>query len=104
MSKEARRLWYGDWQGDEPTDTVVITPDDEDVPPPPPVDRGKLWRRVAIVAGVAALFGLGVILATSGNNDWLTSQLPLTQTQTAPTPQQVPQPPPPVGAPCGGGW
>jgi hypothetical protein len=101
MSKDDRRLWFGDWRDDEPTDTVVITPDDGD-DPPPNVDRSKTWRQLAIVGSIAALCAIGVILASSGNDEWITSKLPLTQTQPAPTPQsQTPQAPP--QAPPGGG-
>src|SRR3954467_5144339 len=102
MRKQARRLWFGDWQHDqEPApdaDTVVITPDDDGFERPPRSARWNARRAVAAGAAVAILFVLALSLF-SGKDAKRTasqqSQDPLSQTPPAQTPQvpqtQVPQ-------------
>ena len=80
MRRQARRLWFGDWQRDEApappppvaadpsqTDTFVILPAD-DVGAEPGEDRRKVQRRVAALAAFA-LFGALCIAVFVGGND-----------------------------------
>jgi hypothetical protein len=109
MSKQARKLWFGDWRRDEEpgqTDTFVITPDDDEDAPAAEEPRRNGPRTAAIVAVIAALFALGLLLASggSGNKPVVSDQSQFgPQTQT---PQVLPQVPPqgqvPQGGPQGG--
>src|SRR4051794_2916335 len=89
MRKQARRLWFGDWQHDqEPApdaDTVVITPDDDGYERPPRSGRWSVRRAIAAGVAVAVLFVLALSLF-SGNDDKRTA---FQQSQTPP-PTQTP--------------
>ena len=108
MSKDARKLWLGDWREDG--DTFVITqPDDEDFEPlPEGPPKGR--RALAIGAAAVALAALGLLLASDASNrPQLSAQVQIPQAQ-APIPQipqaQIPQTPqgvPPQGGGGGGG-
>jgi len=96
-----RRLWFGDWQRDDPeqTDTVVIRPDDgEDAPDP--VDPRRNVRRGAIAAAIAIFVAAVFALSSGGNDDPATSEqsdVQVPQPQLQVPPNQVPQTPPPQG-------
>ena len=100
MRKQARRLWFGDWQqGADQADTVVILPDegaDEQVQSEksrPLINRG-------IVAGVsiAAVVALMLAISSANNDKTLASrQSPIPPAQTQVPSNQLPQVP--QGAP-----
>jgi hypothetical protein len=111
MRKQARRLWFGDWQRDqEPTrsraaagdpgaDTVVFMPDDEDGPRSS--NRKRNLQRGALLVAIA-VFIAAVFALSSGGDKQLTSErteAPQTQAPQVPQPQipQVPQGAPPQG-------
>jgi hypothetical protein len=109
MKKQARRLWFGDWQREgagepEPADTFQILPDDDE-DAAAPVDRGRNVKRGAILAGIAGICALVFALSSGGSNKPLTSdrsdpvppaQAPQAQPQ-APQIPQAPQGAPPQG-------
>jgi hypothetical protein len=115
MRKQARRLWFGDWQrgedaptqavGHDDSDTVVITPVDDAGAPLRPEPRRRIQPRTAILLGIAALCALGIVLASGGDNKKQTADrtsTPPTQTPQFQTPQAQPQVPPaqaPQGVP-----
>jgi hypothetical protein len=105
MRKQARRLWFGDWQrGDEaPTpaepvgagsdqaDTVVITPVDDGAAERRAERQRNLRRGIASVAAIAVLCALGFALLSGGDDNRLTSERP--QDPSTQTPQAQPQVP-----------
>jgi hypothetical protein len=111
MRKQARRLWFGDWRGDEEPahaqgaaadhdDTVVITP--EDVGDEQAAEhRRSIQRRVIGVAAVALLAAIGFAISSGRDDTSLVSEQ--AQTPPAQIPQaqpqvpQVPPGPPPQG-------
>jgi hypothetical protein len=115
MRKQARRLWFGDWQrgDDEPTaavgnddaDTVVVTPVDDSGAPLRPEPRRRIQPRMAVLLGIAALCAFGFGLASGGGDKKQTAartQSPPAQTPQFQTPQAQPQLPPaqtPQGVP-----
>lgn len=113
MRKQARRLWFGDWQRHDepaPAERVAGGPDESDTVMITPVDEGDAkWRaerRRNIGRGAAGLAALAVLVALgfrlAGGHD--AKPTPVTaQTPPAQTPQAQPQVPQvPQGAPPGG--
>jgi hypothetical protein len=113
MRKQARRLWLGDWHGDEEaqrvapgldqTDTVLITPEDEEGAQPPE-PRRDIQRRVAAGVAIGLIFALGFIVFSGGGADKPPAseqaQVPPAQIPPAQIPQaqpQIPQGAPPQG-------
>jgi hypothetical protein len=111
MRKQARRLWFGDWQRDQEAtqsrsaasdpeaDTVVFIPDDEDAPRPSNPKRNL--QRGAILTAIA-VFIAAVFALSSGGDKPLSSdrsEAPQTQAPQVPQPQipQGPQGAPPQG-------
>src|SRR3954466_5282901 len=105
MRKQARKLWFGDWQrGDEePTtaesvgagsdqaDTVLITPVDDGGAERGAERQRNRRRGIATLAAIAVLCALGFALLSGGDDNPPTSarpQVPFTQ-----TPQAQPQGP-----------
>src|SRR3954453_9899670 len=124
MRKQARKLWFGDWQrgdeepalaeprvgaGSDQADTVVITPVDDGAAERRAERQRNLRRGIASAAAIAVLCVLGFVLLSGGDDNRLTSarpQVPFTQTPQA-QPQgpqsQLPQTPQtPQGAAPGG--
>ena len=113
MRKQARRLWFGDWQredepartasGPDDADTVVITAVDDTDAPLRPEPRRRMQPRTAILLGIAALCALAFGIASGGNDKKETAertQTPPAQTPQTQTPQAQPQSPqavPPQG-------
>ena len=91
MRKQARKLWFGDWQGSQESDTVVFLTDDED-------DGGPHRRlgRGPVVALLAAVLLLALALSNNGSDKWLASvpsavpPVPIPQAQIPQAPQGVP--------------
>lgn len=99
-----RRLWFGDWRGDEepalpqsdPEDTFVITQDHEE--DAALVARRRKARRTtgAVLAAIALLCAIGFALSSGGGDKQLSadqSQAPPAQAPQAQTPQAQPQVP-----------
>lgn len=110
MRKQARRLWFGDWQRDEePTpeqgDTVIITPDDDGYVRPPVWQRRNVQRAVAVGAAVAVLFVLALGLFSGSERKPVAAeqappaQVPQSQPQVPPTQVPPTQVPPGSGGP-----
>jgi hypothetical protein len=107
MRKQARRLWFGDWQSDqEPTrsraagsdpgaDTVVFIPDDEDAPRPS--DRKRNLQRGAILTAIAVFIAAVFALLSDGDKRLTSNRVEAPQTQAPQVQPQVPQPPIPQG-------
>jgi hypothetical protein len=116
MRKQARRLWFGDWQrgedertqavGHDDSDTVVITPVDDSGAPLRPEPRRRIQPRTAILLGLAALCAVGFGLASGGSDKKPTAERTQTPPAQAPrfqTPQaQVPPAQTPQGVPSQG--
>jgi hypothetical protein len=100
--RKQRRLWFGDWNRDEPdqVDTVVITSVDEEDAPLPERPRRNVPRGVTAGIAIALLALLGFAVSSGGDNKPIASER--SQTPPAQTPQvqpQIPQSQVPQGAP-----
>jgi hypothetical protein len=105
MRKQARRLWFGDWQRDDedPTpsrhaaagsdqaDTVLITPIDDGPAERRAERRRQLKRRIAGGAAIAVLCALIFALFSAGDDNQISSARQ--ETSPAQTPQAQPQAP-----------
>lgn len=102
MSRQPRRLWFGDWRRDQETvasdqdgaDTIVITQLDEG-DSEPPERRRDVRRGVMAAVAIAALCVVAFAVFSGGNEPRVASQ----QTQVPPQQLQVPQTQVPQGAP-----
>jgi hypothetical protein len=105
MRKQARKLWFGDWQRDgeetsapqragaasDQADTVLITPIDDGAAERRAERRRQQRRAIAAGAAIAALCVLVFALFRGGDNNQLTSAR--SPASSAQTPQAQPQAP-----------